>query len=164
MKSRSDGGQPFLPQTVPCRSSSGGGSDAYDGISDGASDGASDGTSGGDSDGASDGTSGGDSDAPVEDVSNDDIGDLESYYLAGGSGIGTSIGPSGTMNLAIFIVAAMVATVVGAIMVTVYVRSVFPGCPRWCSFAISFLIPRLVISLRLAPFLSSPRRTRAEEA
>jgi hypothetical protein len=89
---------------------------------------------------------------------------MESYYLAGGSGIGTSIGPTGTMNLAIFIVAAMVATIVGAVMVTVWVRSIFSGYLRWCSFAISFPIPRLVISLRLAPFSSSLRRIRAEEA
>jgi hypothetical protein len=99
------------------------------------------------------------SDATVEYVSNDvasdgasDVDQMESYYLAGGSGMGTSIGPTGTMNLAIFIVSAMVATVVGAVMVAVWVRSILPGCLRLCSFAISFLIPLMLSHFGLCLF------------
>jgi hypothetical protein len=62
--------------------------------------------------------------------------------LAGGSGAGSSIdGASRPSSLMIFIVAAMIASVVGAVMVTAWVRWVF----------LTSFVKRFAIVLRPSP-------------
>jgi cobalamin biosynthesis Mg chelatase CobN len=74
-----------------------------------------------------------------------DDSEMESYYMAGGSAIASSAGggsSGGGVGIFAYIVAALVATVIGAAMVAMWVSSVFAGdhCRR--SFAISYRIPR----------------------